>query len=517
MAYIIFMTSIGTNQVYALTGGPAQPEFNSFTPIGTSDMVDLSSGDFNYNIPIMDIGGFPINLAYNSGVTMDDEASWVGLGWNLSIGQINRQMRGIPDDFDGDKMTYENDMKDNYTVGATFQFTPGAVGFEFENGILTNPEYNSGNLSYGVTAQYNSYNGFTMSPSLGLAFDMGQNSSVGLNVKSDENGMSISPSVSFNQNINTSKKRGQNFGATIGLSFNSRQGLSALSFSASRSAYSRHGKSGAFKVAENGQNSNATVGSSVSYVDNYYTPTVQDGLTSVNFTFNAGIGSEFFGLEGEGSLTAFGSNQFIPDGQNSQQKSVYGYNNTHEASDNSVKDFNREKDGNFSVNSTNLPLTNYTYDIYSVQGQGVSGMFRPYRSQVGYVNDPLSVNAGGGLSLAGEFSGGGAFHLGTDIEQTVTGSYSGVWSEPSGNNAKEYFAKPPTNANALYEEVYFKNVGDLSVDQESDMYGTNQTELGQYSPIRLKLGGDKFDRTVEPTYEIKHETTPDAFYQSNFN
>jgi hypothetical protein len=30
-------------QMYALTEGPSQPEFNSFTPIGTSDMVDLAS------------------------------------------------------------------------------------------------------------------------------------------------------------------------------------------------------------------------------------------------------------------------------------------------------------------------------------------------------------------------------------------------------------------------------------------------------------------------------------------
>ena len=35
----------------ALTSGPSQPEASSFTPAGTSDMVDLFSGDFQYNIP----------------------------------------------------------------------------------------------------------------------------------------------------------------------------------------------------------------------------------------------------------------------------------------------------------------------------------------------------------------------------------------------------------------------------------------------------------------------------------
>lgn len=79
---------------YALTSGPTQPEMKGFAPIGNSDMVDLFSGDFSYNIPLMDVGGYPFNLAYHAGSGMDDEASWVGLGWSLSPGFLNRQLRG---------------------------------------------------------------------------------------------------------------------------------------------------------------------------------------------------------------------------------------------------------------------------------------------------------------------------------------------------------------------------------------------------------------------------------------
>ncbi|HEY8920174.1 MAG TPA: hypothetical protein VIM87_27230, partial [Chitinophaga sp.] len=80
-----FLLILGTqllvpNSVYALTSGPTQPEMKGFEPVGTTDMVDLFSGDFSYNIPLLDIGGYPINLAYHSGSGMDDEASWVGLG-----------------------------------------------------------------------------------------------------------------------------------------------------------------------------------------------------------------------------------------------------------------------------------------------------------------------------------------------------------------------------------------------------------------------------------------------------
>ena len=63
LVIMMFLQVTQPMQVYALTEGPSQPEFNSFTPISTSDMVDLSSGDLNYNIPIMDVGGYPINLA----------------------------------------------------------------------------------------------------------------------------------------------------------------------------------------------------------------------------------------------------------------------------------------------------------------------------------------------------------------------------------------------------------------------------------------------------------------------
>ncbi len=52
-------------QALAITGGPSQPEFTSFTPVGVSDMVDLFSGDFQYNIPLLDVDGYPVNLSYS--------------------------------------------------------------------------------------------------------------------------------------------------------------------------------------------------------------------------------------------------------------------------------------------------------------------------------------------------------------------------------------------------------------------------------------------------------------------
>ncbi|MGQ3133725.1 MAG: hypothetical protein ACT6RE_17155, partial [Flavobacteriales bacterium] len=79
----LILQSMNPLPLLALTSGPSQPEVESFQPVGLSQMVDPFSGDFSYSIPLLDIGGYPLNLAYQSGVSMDQEASWVGLGWNL--------------------------------------------------------------------------------------------------------------------------------------------------------------------------------------------------------------------------------------------------------------------------------------------------------------------------------------------------------------------------------------------------------------------------------------------------
>lgn len=46
-------------------------------------------------------GSFPIQLKYKSGITPYQEASWVGLGWELSPGYIKRQLNQFPDDMNG--------------------------------------------------------------------------------------------------------------------------------------------------------------------------------------------------------------------------------------------------------------------------------------------------------------------------------------------------------------------------------------------------------------------------------
>src|ERR1019366_7457736 len=163
LAINILFEIIAPTCAFALTGGPSQPEVQSFEPVGTSEMVDPFSGDFNYNIPLMDVDGYPINISYHSGITMDQEATWVGLGWNINPGVINRGMRGIPDDFNGENIVKELNMKDNKTYG----FNTGA-GLE-----LFGTQKLKLRLNYSIGVKYNNYNGVGVDQSLNLSLSSG--------------------------------------------------------------------------------------------------------------------------------------------------------------------------------------------------------------------------------------------------------------------------------------------------------------------------------------------------------
>lgn len=490
---------------YALTGGPAQPEFNSFTPIGTSDMVNLSSGDFSYNIPLMDVGGYPLNLAYEGSPSMDQEASWVGLGWNLSVGQINRQVRGIPDDFKGDQIRYQNHQKKNVSIGGAFKVKPALFGADLDDLL---------NLSFGLGAHYNSYTGFSIKPSIGVALSLGGVLSLGMNAESGPDGLVLSPNVSISAKSDKENGINQSIGANFGVTFNSRQGLLGYNLSASLSASEKreaNNKKGSRRVGVGGQ----SIGGSISFVNNTYTPQKRNAMQSESFTFNGSLGTEIFGVEADLQISGYGSYQDLAESEKNKTERSYGYLHTDLAGKEDVLDFNREKDGSLTINTTNLPLTNYTYDIYSVQGQGVGGMFRPYRSQVGYVYDPMVSDFANGNNVGVEIGMANTAHVGVDIKNTPSNSRSGVWS--NSNTMISYLDEQTTGNRPDYEKAYFKNVGDLSADKEP---GYAENDLHGYMPMRVGIKDDSqndFNRYAKNQFEVKSDQAPSSWTEEVVN
>lgn len=497
----ILVEIIAPMQSFALTGGDKQPEFDSFTPVGTSDMVDLSSGDMNYNIPLMDVGGYPINIAYSSDVSMDKEASWAGLGWDVSVGQINRNVRGLPDDFQGDEVTHENHLKPNLTVGANFKFTPGFCGVM---GDLST--YENGNVSFGISVMYNNYAGFTVKPSVGMTVELSKNVSVGFNAENGPDGLALSPTMSLHGDKKSKKNKG--LSANAGCSFNSRQGLTSATLNMSKKTQSRVLKTNSGKTyGEAGHSGGPSIGSAVSFAENSYTPSKRVGMVTGSFTVNAALGAELFGGEGQGQITAYGTEQRVADDEKLKTVKAYGYEHTEDANRYNAVDFNREKEVAMSVNATNLPVTNYTYDIYSVQGQGVSGMYRPYRNQVGYVFDTHVEDGSLSGSLGLEFGAGNAAHGGVDVEATSVYSASGLWDNQNNMYA---ILKQNSSSSIGYEKTHFKNVGDLSVDEEIDnVSSTVFNRVGRYQPVRVHYVGNKFHRSATNQYRQKYNAQGD--------
>lgn len=475
---------------YGLTGGPSQPEFSAFTPLGTNDMVDMSSGDFSYNIPLMDVGGYPLNLGYKSGVTTDQEASWVGLGWNLSVGQINRNVRGLPDDFKGDEMNYQNYMKPNKTYGANFQVTPALFGANFLENI---PPNNGVTLSFGMEMKYNNYNGVSISPSLGVSYSMSGASSLSFNVQSTPEGLAINPSVSFSETMKSKKGKETDLKASVGVAFNSRQGITSTNMG--------------------GQVGEKKGSITFPFINKTYTPTNSNAMINNNFTFNAALGAELFGGEAQGQITGYGSVQKLAENEKDKTEYAYGYEHTDEAKSTDILDLNREKDGSFSVNSTNLPLVNYTYDMYSIQGQGIGGTFRPHRSGVGHLYDQQVSNTGASVNLGLEIGGGNAVHAGLDIEVSPHFGGSGKWQY--GNYAVQHLTGSDQSNRLDYEKVYFKNIGDLSTDFEYTNLFENK--LGGYQPMHVHLGGGKYTRHAASEFKVKSTSSPNSFGTTPIN
>ena len=110
--------------VSANNGGDINAEYSKGGGVG-NDLVNMYNGAFNYKVDLMTLPGagvsFPVNISYNSAdVNMLSVPTCVGEGWSLNIPKITRQVKGVPDDFNGDKIKYEYDMKPSIAMSVDF-------------------------------------------------------------------------------------------------------------------------------------------------------------------------------------------------------------------------------------------------------------------------------------------------------------------------------------------------------------------------------------------------------------
>ncbi len=463
---------------FALTGGATQPEFSAFNPIGTTDMVSLPDGGFQYNIPLLDVGGYPLNLSYHSGITADMEAPSTGLGWSVNSGVINRNVRAIPDDFKGENVTKEFNMKSNWTIGSTFDTSMKVFGLEEFLGV---------GLKSGIF--YNSYEGLGIENGISAALKAGEKGGskltlgMGLNFNS-QNGMNFSSSLNYSAKIFSKDGKALKIGGGIGLSVNSREGLVATNISSSIKEETKNASAGTYSSAK------------YSFATKTFIP--QINMPQNNYSLSVNIsptGAAMFGANSSMSFSGYISGQHLRDKRVS--KKAFGLLYAHEGfeSVHSLMDFHREKESAFYDYSVNLPIVNSGGDVLSLSGQGISGSYMPKRSDVPIFFDTKSTAVGNGGSLGAEFGTGGLFHGGVDVVYNNTNSFSGKWKD---NNPvlKDYNFQ--TGNTGIREPAYYKAASEMAIESDLEYYNEIGEDKAVQVMLREKPSGNQFDvETVE--------------------
>ena len=209
ISIFIFSFSVAQNN------GPSSPDAASFEPVDATDMVNLATGDLSYVLPLLNIpspeGGYPMALSYHAGIAMDQEASWVGLGWSINPGSLSRNVNGYPDDWkEGVFKEYYYDVggEDSYFVASVGVSWAGAYSIGASASWGDNRAF-GGSVNFGVGLEgigtiggSIGTNGGSINANIGVGGE-GSPFSIGGSVGSNGVGVNLGFSQNYN-NLNAS-------------------------------------------------------------------------------------------------------------------------------------------------------------------------------------------------------------------------------------------------------------------------------------------------------------------------
>jgi len=494
-----YTANASNQQTIALVGGPGQSESAGFSLNTTDGMVDQFTGDFSYSIPLMDVEGYPLVLSYNSNVSMLDEASWVGLGWNLNVGSVAREMRGIPDDFDGSQnitreySILEDKTENGFKLGVTGGFMYKGLVAKRRTKIGTDISILFGGYKNTYTGASNTFD-FNIGASLAIptSGDSDADKYLGLSgglgySRDSKNGIGRSTSMGFLKSFGNSDGAtsfGQ-YGFSWGSNYHSRAGITERSIGGSYS-YTKTAKimpTGSFSLG-----STFTCGSATS-VPRYE---VNSTTTSSQLVFDATVG--FTKVGSKWSFTTGLETQIYNSEQtfhyNDQESKTilnpaFGYFHSQKrkayTGTKAVMDFNRERDGQLSEEMKNLPFSFPTYDVFYVNGMGISATFRGQRNDIGVYQDP---------SVHGHTDGNGnnvnvGIQLKFPTPVKISALIGYVHTDQNGDaNSGEWYDGTEFFQFGSDDLVQFKGIGEPTPNSNLLL-----DEVAQTTPAYLKLQG----------------------------
>lgn len=490
-------------------GGPNSPEASSFKAVGSDNLVNLFTGDFSYSIPLLDVGGYPVNLFYSGGIGMEQEASWVGLGWNINPGSITRNLRGVPDDFNGtDTLIQKNNMKPNKTIGGEIGINGEALGIprpklNFSLGMSINnylgPELELGaGISLSIPIAKNIFHekaapqAESDTAKKTNSFNIPSELNFSANAKlSSRSGLALSPSLNLFQPL-TSKKDEIGFG--VSTSYNSRTGIKNLNLSIGTN---RHLDEKVKNEDDQGYNLKGSIGNTtISFARPTYIPTLRMPLQYSNYSGQLEGGGGMFGIKGGFHMQGYKSFSEVPLEWQTIKKPLVGfiYSENAYGNKNAVMDLSRLGDAEVTPNTPIVSAPQYAYDVFSIQGEGTGGTIRAYRSELGFMRDNETISKDKNISLGFDIAPGGHFGGNWNIINTPT--RSGGWDDNNNTLRQTIKFNGPSTSNSSTdrksEHVYFRNPGEATV--------INQEMIDRLSGddvVRFKLSGSSTNPRLE--------------------
>jgi hypothetical protein len=489
-------------------GGPSSPEATSFKAVGSDNLVNLFTGDFSYSVPLLDVGGYPVNLFYSGGISMEQEASWVGLGWNINPGTVSRNMRGVPDDFNGeDKLSVTQKTKPNRTWG-------GDIGVDGELFGKKKP-----NVSFSLGASYNNYLGpaLELGASLSIAISRTEsikmeknasggtdtssvsrllNANVGLGGKlSSRSGFTLSPSLSASLPLS---EKGLSLGAGLSTSYNSRTGISSLNLHSELSHYIEQYNGKVDGVIQSKASSISThIGSStISFAKPSFMPSMRMPMRNAYTAGQVELGGGFFGSRISATLNGYYSESKVAPDQETVQKPLVGYMYSEKANSNpnAVMDLNRINDAEVTPNTPVISAPQYTYDVFSIQGEGTGGSIRAFRGDLGFMRDNVTNSTDASLSLGADIAPPG--HFGVNVNTVSSPTRVGGW-ENSNNTLRTTMAFVGKQTGIGFENVYFRNPGEVTVTNPEIL-----DRVGRDSLVKFRVSGSNALPRIESQLEL---------------
>jgi YD repeat-containing protein len=370
----------------ALNSGPAMPEYNDFEPVDATDMVNLPTGGFTYTIPLMTVPGpglsFPIVLDYHSGIRPKQEASWVGLGWNLQAGSVTRQVNLFPDDYQGDSVTEQIHAQSVYGWMASIGYNGATVGISWDNTHGYGGMVGYGMSFYGIgrgSATYG-WNGVYSGVSVSAGLGVGLTQNVGVNM-----------SVGYSSRTGYNTTAGINAGVgpfSLGGQLTNGQASATVGLSLEVAQVSLSSKGGLAVGAKNFSGSNGiSVRGTARSLSNGFDLTIPTSWGVFSFAYgewdawiegyslNRYYGFLYADKQGMGCRTDIGM-----DCTGWEAIGTHQPYKKHE-----INEAHLDFDGYGNANHGRLSAT--AEDQYMVASQGLSGTFKPFRAEDGdYLN-----------------------------------------------------------------------------------------------------------------------------------